>query len=292
MDGSGQHDSGSGRHGQDQRDRVRALLDDERGPLLRAPSSLREGRYAVGGRAARGVAIVVVLALLVLGGRYLLAAHASESAAAPTDGGEAVATTGDRSAFADASEGAAAAPGGAAASGPASAAPTAAPTAGAVPSGQVTVHVVGQVRSPGLVTLASGSRVGDALEEAGGASSGADTGALNLARVLVDGEQVHVPKPGETPTPAAGAPTAGAAPTGAATPGAGASGPGADGAVVNINTADLTTLETLPGIGPVLAQAIIDWREEHGGFTAVEELNEVSGIGEKTFADLSGQVTV
>ncbi|KRE38626.1 competence protein ComEA [Janibacter sp. Soil728] len=149
----------------------------------------------------------------------------------------------------------------------------------------MTVHIVGKVRRPGVITLPAGSRVDDALEEAGGATSGADLTGVNLARQLVDGEQVVVPAPGES--------VVGAAPTGAGGPtGAGAAGPGASDGPVNLNTADLATLETLPGVGPVLAQRILDWRTEHGQFTAVEELGEVSGIGDKTYAQLSPKVTV
>lgn len=148
-------------------------------------------------------------------------------------------------------------------------------------AGQVVVHVVGQVRRPGVVLLDLGGRVGDALAKAGGALPGADLSALNLARPLVDGEQVRVPKPGEPP------PAAGPEPDGAAGGGAAASG-----APVNLNTATAAVLEELPGVGPVLAQRIVDWRTEHGRFTSVDELAEVSGIGEKMFAQLQGKVTV
>ena len=156
----------------------------------------------------------------------------------------------------------------------------------------MTVHVVGQVRRPGIVTLGAGARVADAIDEVGGATGRADLGSVNLARLLVDGEQVVVPKPGESiaaaPAPGAAAPAAGApaggAPAGGAAPAA--------GDTVNLNTADLATLETLPGVGPVLAQRILDWRTEHGRFTAVEELGEVSGIGDKIYAQLAPKVTV
>ncbi len=157
-----------------------------------------------------------------------------------------------------------------------------APT-GAAPTtraGQVVVHVVGQVRHPGVVVLDLGGRVGDALKKAGGPLPGADLSALNLARALVDGEQVRVPKPGEAPPPAAQGPDGG--------------GPGGAGssAPVNLNTATAAVLEELPGVGPVLAQRIVDWRTEHGRFASVDELAEVSGIGEKMFAQLQGKVTV
>lgn len=144
-------------------------------------------------------------------------------------------------------------------------------------SGEVIVDVTGKVRKPGIVVLDSGSRVVDALEAAGGARRGVDLTDLNLARVLVDGEQVVVGLP--QPTGAA----ASAAPSGAPPP---------SGALVSLNTAGLTELDALPGVGPVTAQAIIDWRDTNGGFRAVDQLLEVSGIGEKTLAELAPLVTL
>ena len=148
------------------------------------------------------------------------------------------------------------------------------------------VHVVGQVRRPGVVVLAVGARVRDAVTKAGGARSDADLGALNLARPLVDGEQLRVPRPGEAPAPTD------AASGGSGAGGTGSNGVGGTGGAVNLNTANQAVLEELPGVGPVLAQRIIDWRNEHGRFTSVDELAEVSGIGEKMFAQLQGKVTV
>lgn len=139
--------------------------------------------------------------------------------------------------------------------------------------GLVTVDVAGKVRRPGIVQLPAGSRVVDALEAAGGARRGVDLSPLNLARVLVDGEQVLVGT-----APASGSPAAAGAP--------------GQGALVNINSADQTLLETLPGVGPVTAGAIISWRTTNGPFSAVEELVEVDGIGEATLAKLSPLVTV
>lgn len=155
---------------------------------------------------------------------------------------------------------------------------------GSVPSGpqQLVVHVVGMVKRPGVVLLRPGARVRDAVGKAGGALPGADLAAVNLARVVVDGEQVRVPRPGE----AASAPDA----SSSGPDGAGA--PGSTGGLVNLNTASESALEELPGVGPVLAQRIIDWRTEHGRFTSVDELAEVSGIGEKMFAQLQGKVAV
>lgn len=144
------------------------------------------------------------------------------------------------------------------------------------------VHVVGQVRHPGVVRLAPGSRVLDAVQAAGGASPSAGLNHLNLARAVVDGEQIVVPKPGEN-VPAAGLPgAAGAGPTSA----------GAGGGLVDLNTADAAALDSLPGVGPVIAQRILDWRTEHGRFTSVDELGEVSGIGDKLMAQIAPKVRV
>lgn len=155
---------------------------------------------------------------------------------------------------------------------------------------QVVVHVVGQVARPGLVRLRPGARVADAITAAGGPTKQADLAALNLARPVTDGEQVHVPRPGETPPVPQGP-----GPPGAASEGAGGTsggGGGAGGGLVNLNSADQAMFETLPGVGPVLAQRILEWRTEHGRFTSVEELREVSGIGDKVFARLAPKVTV
>lgn len=142
--------------------------------------------------------------------------------------------------------------------------------------GKVTVDVAGKVRRPGIAVLDAGARVIDAIKAAGGARPGVDLTTLNLARLLVDGEQIVVGV---------------AAPAGVA--GAGPIPPGAStGPLVNLNTADQTLLETLPDVGPVTAEAIIAWRTEHGGFTAVDELLEVDGIGDATLATLTPHVTV
>lgn len=149
-------------------------------------------------------------------------------------------------------------------------------------TGKVVVDVAGKVREPGIVSLREGSRVADALKAAGGPRNRrVDMSALNLARVLVDGEQIIVGLP-----PVAGATTP---PVGSAT----TAGPGVTppGTPINLNTATLEQLETLPGVGPVTGQAIIDWRTENGQFTSVEELLEVNGIGEVTLEDLRELVT-
>lgn len=161
----------------------------------------------------------------------------------------------------------------------------AAPSGAASQASEVVVDVAGKVRRPGIVVLPAGSRVADALEAAGGVRHGVDTAALNLARPLLDGEQVLV---GLT---ALGSPD-GLDPASAGPGAAVTASPGGPTALVNLNTATLEQLDTLPGVGPVTGQAILDWRTEHGAFTSVEELLEVDGIGDATLADLRDLVTV
>ena len=154
-----------------------------------------------------------------------------------------------------------------------------APGEGAAADGLL-VHVVGEVAEPGLVTVPDGARVADALQAAGGTTRKADLTAVNLARAVVDGEQLYVPKPGEqVPAPGAGAPAP-------APGGQGAAAGGSAGAAVDINTADAAALETLPGIGPSIAQAIVEWRETNGQFASVDELEDVPGIGPATLAEI------
>jgi competence protein ComEA len=136
------------------------------------------------------------------------------------------------------------------------------------------VHVGGEVADPGLYTLPSGSRVADAVEEAGGALPDADLDLLNLARPLVDGEQVLVGVP---------------VPAGTGGPG---TGPQGTGGLVDINRADRALLETLPGVGTVIADNIVTYREEHGPFRSVGDLINVDRIGEKVLANLEPHVTV
>lgn len=165
-------------------------------------------------------------------------------------------------------------------------------------TGTVFVHVVGAVGAPGVVDLPASSRVSDAVEAAGGAQADADIDALNLARVLVDGEQIRVPRIGEEPGPATGAGggTAGGADTGGPAAGGGSGGAAdphaAGGGLIDLNAADAAQLETLPGIGPVTAQSIIDHREAIGRFGSVDELLDVTGIGDATLARIRESVTV
>jgi competence protein ComEA len=151
------------------------------------------------------------------------------------------------------------------------------PTQEAEASQEVVVHVSGAVRRGGIVTLPAGSRVADAIAAAGGAATGAELDRLNLARILTDGEQVHVPVEGE-PTPA---------------PDEAEGGGGIDAeGRVDLNRASQEELETLPGIGPAKASAIIDHRETNGPFEVPGDLRAVPGIGERTFQQLADLVTV
>lgn len=154
---------------------------------------------------------------------------------------------------------------------PATAAPTSA-AASPSPTG-LFVHVAGAVARPGLYTLASGGRVADAIEAAGGAGAKADLDLLNLAAPLSDGMKIEVPVRGADP------PTAAAAPS---------SSPGP----VSLNAADGQQLETIPGVGPVTAAAILAYRDEAGPFTSVEQLMEVSGIGPATLESIRPYVTL
>jgi competence protein ComEA len=145
------------------------------------------------------------------------------------------------------------------------------------PTTTVTVDVAGKVRHPGVVTLTTGARVIDAIKAAGGLRPGAKTENLNLARRVTDGEQILV---GITATPA---PPANPPESPGASP---------QGTPIDLNTATATELDQLPGVGPVLAQRIVDYRTQHGGFHSVDELRQVSGIGDAKFTDLKDLVRV
>lgn len=140
------------------------------------------------------------------------------------------------------------------------------------PGAEIVVDVGGKVRTPGILRLPMGSRVADALRAAGGVRPGVRVEGLNRARFLIDGEQLVI-----------GAPASAAAPAGGASTGAAGAGPAAP---VSLSTATVDQLDTLPGVGPVLAQHIVDYRTRHGGFRTVDELREVNGIGDRRFTDL------
>ncbi len=258
--------------------RTAAWCSDRLPPVLRSQPGL--------GSAQVGLVALVVAVGVVLGAWWLVRGRGEELAA-----GEAVPPRVTSVASGELPAGPGADPAGnppaplmSAPPGPVSSpAPGTSPATGAAaagPGGQIVVDVVGQVRRPGIAVLPVGSRVADAVEAAGGLRrSFAGTG-VNMARVLVDGEQVVV---------ARGQGAASSAGGGASYP---PQAPPAAAPLVSLNTADQAALETLPGVGPVTAAAILQWRAEHGGFTAVEELLEVSGIGDATLAQIAPHVTL
>jgi len=213
----------------------------------RVPVGLRAARLAPSSRALAGIAAVLLLGL-VFGGWLAWSGRPSTTVAPTVQKSRPAAATGG-------------------------------PSSGAGPaSPELVVHVAGAVRRPGLVRLAAGARVADAIAAAGGPGRQAQLASVNLARPLTDGEQLLVLRKGEVPIAGTGAPAAG--------------GPAAADAVVDLNTATLEQLDTLPGVGPVLAQRILDWRQQNGRFGSIDELREVAGIGDATFADLKPRVRV
>lgn len=150
-------------------------------------------------------------------------------------------------------------------------------------TGELLVHVVGAVRAPGVVRLPAGARVVDAIEAAGGVREDAQTDQLNLARLVADGEQVRVPVVGEV-VEAVPSPEEGATPSAGGT--ASGSGP------INVNTASATELERLPGIGPALAERIVNHRQAHGPFASLDDLTDVPGIGKAKLEALRAEATV
>jgi competence protein ComEA len=251
----------------------------------RLPATL-QGRVALTGAHLAVVALLVLVGAAVTvwwvsraEGGESLPAHAPATPVLPTAGLTTDPTPAATSPGASSATGSAVA--GAAASAPGDAAGSTPGTGTGTGTGSVVVDVAGKVRRPGIATLPAGSRVVDALEAAGGPRRGARIGSLNLARVLADGEQIVVglPAPPGVAASAASAPTR-------------ASGSGSATALVNVNSASQPELEELPGIGPVTAVAILDFRTENGPFTSVDELLEVSGIGEATLAEIAPFVTL
>lgn len=147
--------------------------------------------------------------------------------------------------------------------------------------GTVFVHVVGEVASPGVIELEAGARVGDAVAAAGGATERAVLDGVNLARVVADGEQIVVPD-----AEAAAQGSVGGA------GGAGDGSGGGTGGAIDLNAADAAELETLPRVGPALAQRIVEWRQRNGRFSSVDQLLDVSGIGQKTLDGFRDRVRV
>lgn len=245
-----------------------------RGPrVITVPTPLTGARVSVSWRAVVAFAVVV----LVAGAVFAVRVARAQDAAAPQAivGGGLVGRTAPATAVASGAS--AGSSGGSPAAAPASAGSS----AGGSSRRTLVVDVVGQVAHPGVVSVPDGSRVGDVLAAAGGTLPGADVQRLNLARLVGDGEQLVVPKPGETLVPPL-------TPSGGddAAPGS------TSAAVVDLNTATLASLDSLPGVGPVLAQRILDWRGEHGRFSSIDELGEVSGIGDKLLAQIRARVRV
>lgn len=256
---------------------------------VEVPESVAGARWGVQASVLRWVALAALLLVVALGGwtwwsgRQAVPHPVERPADADVQGAETVASGEAGSALAVGGD--PAAPGPAGAQDPSPGADAGQDPASGAASAQAaaTVHVVGEVRRPGVVRVPAGSRVGDAVEAAGGLTGQADEQRLNLARPVTDGEQILVLRPGEEPPPPA-APPGGGAP-------AGGDAAGDDGPL-DLNTADQAALEELPGVGPVTAEHILAWREENGQFTTVDELMEVSGIGEKTLATLRPHVRV
>jgi competence protein ComEA len=237
------------------------------------PGRRREGRSALSARVryrtgVRAAAFLGILAV-VLGGCFWWQASAGSAQVVPLNESSTAASevSGQESVAASAP------PGEVASDGP----------------GSITVHVAGAVATPGVVQLPAGSRVHQAITAAGGATKVGEPDKLNLAAVLEDGQKILVPVRGAVdPEPAQ--PSGGGA--AASATGAGGTSPGGGGGKINLNTAGVEELGTLPRVGPVLAQRIVDWRQQHGRFKAVQELDAVDGIGPKLLAALLPLVSV
>ncbi|MBG6225570.1 competence protein ComEA [Arthrobacter sp. CAN_A2] len=246
-------------------------------------------------RVARSAALVFLGVALAVGAALFLVRSSEPSAAAVSvqlDAGPA--GPAERSRPAEGSHGPAdggsgpvegtAGPGGGSASPDGRGGPAAASGTGAA-EGPVIVYVTGAVASPGVITVPAGTRLVDVIERAGGALPEADLEGINLAGIPTDGQHIHLLAVGEEPrpvvaepllpTPPAGAPGTGTGATSGGTGGADGAGPG----IVNINTATLAEIESLPRVGPVLGQRIVDWRDEHGPFAQAADVDAVPGIG-------------
>ena len=183
----------------------------------------------------------------------------------------------------------------------------------ATPS-SIRVHVIGRVNDPGVHEISANGRIIDAIDAAGGMASGAHPGSLNMAQPVCDGCQILIPasgngkviapsciqggggSPGGQPAPSGAPGGSGALAGAAAAPGvvngAATQGGPASGDLVDLNTATVEQLQTIDGVGPVMAERIFTWRQEHGRFTSVDELQEIDGIGPKKFAKLKDRVRV
>lgn len=251
---------------------VRSLLTRA---AVRVPVRLDPGR-----RAAVAIGLAVLVAALVTGG-WLLAARPRAlpvSASSPIDGTSPRGSAAAGSGVAGASAPAAAGSGGAPES-PVAPSPSA-------PAADVVVDVAGKVQHPGVYHLPPQSRVSDAVAAAGGPRHGVDLTSVNLAAKVSDGQQIVVGLPGVAPAAGAAAADASTGAAAGSADGTAAAGP------VDLNTATLQQLESLPGIGPALGQRILDWRASHGSFSSVGQLTDVSGIGDARLADLKPRVRV
>ncbi|SCG74121.1 competence protein ComEA [Micromonospora siamensis] len=260
---------GTGRHALPAAGRSRSSAPTEAAPPGAARSRLPgPGAFDPGRRGVRALAVVAVL--VVLGAAFW--AWWSRPRAEPVRPSVATAPSTGTQHPAD--------PGPA---DPGPGAPEATPAAT-----ELVVAVAGKVRRPGLVRVPAGARVGDALDAAGGALPGVDVALLNPARKVSDGELILV---GVTAPPGQPAPPGQAGTAGPGAAGPGGVGPGTGGRV-NLNTATLAELDTLPGVGPVLAQRIIAERDRLGGFRSVGDLRQVEGIGDARYEQLKDLVTV
>ena len=219
-----------------------------------------------------GAAVVLLLTALVI---TVVVSAVGQQSSGGIIAADAAATSG-------ASAGVAAPPGGTATDGTSGATDVAASASGAI----IFVHVLGAVARPGLFELAEGARVIDAVAAAGGMTDTADPAGTNLARKLSDGEQLYLPQIGEVPAAAPGMASGAVGAPSAVAPG------GPAGTIINLNTATLADLDTLPRIGPAMAQRILDFRDANGPFTSTDELRNITGIGDKTFEALKDLVTV
>jgi competence protein ComEA len=244
-------------------DRSRRERRTEREPVWARLSERVGDRLADWRHDTRFGIVVLILIALVAGAIWYRVGIGGASAGAANDAPAAVSTTAPTTTLADA------------------------PTTGVNAKGPTTiaVHVAGAVQHPGVVELRTGARVIDAVEAVGGAQTDGDLDRLNLAAKVSDGQRVFVAKVGQSDPGALGG-----SPTGA--PGEDPSGGGTAGGKVDLNTATQAELEALPGIGPTYAQAIIAERQRRGGFTSVNDLRSVRGIGDKRFAELAPLVTV
>ncbi|GAB47408.1 ComEA family DNA-binding protein [Mobilicoccus pelagius] len=252
--------------------------------VLEIPSGLVGARVVPPWLAVAGAGVVVLVAVLAVTFSFLRDEPASEPVATQVRPSSPAAVTGT------AGRPPVATPvpvGGAALAEarPGATAPVAAGGApGATPAGEYLVHVVGEVKREGVVTVPTGARVSDAIAKAGGPGPKAVLAGLNLARPVVDGEQIVVPDADGAPVPVNTMPPPAMPQPGAA--------PGVGGPLIDLNTADQAALESLPGVGPVLAAKILEWRTTHGRFTSVDELGEVSGVGEKKLEAIRPKVRV